>query len=727
MSISTKIRTSLYLLILTAVQFSYPQEFNRTDFEYISPIPKSGMNMPETNIIIRYGSAYSSIDVYSQKLLEVKGEKSGVHSGEIIFAENNRTLLFNPDFSFQLGETVTVRFLRSAKTEDDQTIPALNFSFRITEKNINEIVKPNPEKYLFTELSELSRTNNNSLSEESNNFRYSVMDDSLPADFPALEINSINNPTPGDIFYTPFAYPSFLPTYLIISDNYGMPIFYRKMNATTFDFKKLENGKLAYFTTMTNQYFLMDSSYNIIDTVYTKNGYSTDLHEIITFDNGHYFLMSYDAQQVAMDTVIVGGNPNATVIGIILQELDENKNVVFQWRSWDHFKITDATDDIDLTDSIIDYVHSNSIEIDTDGNILLSSRHLDEVTKINRQTGDIIWRWGGEHCKNNEFTFLNDPIGFSHQHDARRLENGNITLFDNGNLHSPEFSRVAEYQLDEINKYATLVWEYRNEPSTYSVAMGNARRLTNHNTFIGWGTGTDPAISEVRADGEVALHISFPDTLINYRAFKFPWKTNLFVGIPESLYFGYVPLNDSLELQLELTNNSDQQIDINSIYTRESVYRIIETLPIVLTPFGATTIRVKFKPESDIDYFDDLHLRWNTEGQRIAQVIPLIGSADPNFTSVETEVGLNEFTLSQNYPNPFNPSTTIRYQLPVKSFVTIKIYDILGREVATLVTEEKPSGNYDVQFEGTGLTSGIYFYHLKAGDYSETKKMILLR
>ena len=97
----------------------------------------------------------------------------------------------------------------------------------------------------------------------------------------------------------------------------------------------------------------------------------------------------------------------------------------------------------------------------------------------------------------------------------------------------------------------------------------------------------------------------------------------------------------------------------------------------------------------------------------------------------ESEIPSNYY-LSQNYPNPFNPSTTIKYQIPEISFVTITVYDILGREVATLVNEEKPAGSYEVQFssyseEGRNLTSGIYFYQLKANNYVETKKMILLK
>jgi len=90
------------------------------------------------------------------------------------------------------------------------------------------------------------------------------------------------------------------------------------------------------------------------------------------------------------------------------------------------------------------------------------------------------------------------------------------------------------------------------------------------------------------------------------------------------------------------------------------------------------------------------------------------------------------YSLAQNYPNPFNSTTNIVYQIPDRGFITLKVYDILGREVAILVNEEKAVGSYEVQFnshsvEGRNLTSGIYFYRLKADEYSETKKMILLK
>ena len=86
-----------------------------------------------------------------------------------------------------------------------------------------------------------------------------------------------------------------------------------------------------------------------------------------------------------------------------------------------------------------------------------------------------------------------------------------------------------------------------------------------------------------------------------------------------------------------------------------------------------------------------------------------------------------KFNLEQNYPNPFNPSTVISYQLPVGIRVTLKVFDIIGNEVATLVNTEKPAGNYQVQWDSREFPSGVYFYTLSTGNFFSTKKMILLK
>jgi len=106
-----------------------------------------------------------------------------------------------------------------------------------------------------------------------------------------------------------------------------------------------------------------------------------------------------------------------------------------------------------------------------------------------------------------------------------------------------------------------------------------------------------------------------------------------------------------------------------------------------------------------------------------------IGYDELTITNIENEnISPSEFILNQNYPNPFNPSTVISYYLPVSSNVSLRVYDLLGREVATLVDEYKPAGIYEVEFFAKGgSASGVYFYKLQAGSFIQTKKMLLLK
>ncbi len=93
----------------------------------------------------------------------------------------------------------------------------------------------------------------------------------------------------------------------------------------------------------------------------------------------------------------------------------------------------------------------------------------------------------------------------------------------------------------------------------------------------------------------------------------------------------------------------------------------------------------------------------------------------------ESATELIKYSLSQNYPNPFNPSTTISYQIPQRGFITLKVYDVLGNEIETLISEEKPAGIYEIEFDGANLPSGIYFYRMRAGSLVESKKMVFLK
>lgn len=87
----------------------------------------------------------------------------------------------------------------------------------------------------------------------------------------------------------------------------------------------------------------------------------------------------------------------------------------------------------------------------------------------------------------------------------------------------------------------------------------------------------------------------------------------------------------------------------------------------------------------------------------------------------------NNYSLSQNYPNPFNPSTVIKYQIIKAGYVTLKIYNVLGKEIKTLVNEEQAKGSYSINFNSSSFPGGVYFYQIRSGSYSATKKMVLLK
>ena len=322
------------------------------------------------------------------------------------------------------------------------------------------------------------------------------------------------------------------PMHVMVLDNDGLPVFHQELPRRASDFRSFDDGTMIYHDrTSTGRsggagtdgpFVVLDGDGNVIDT-YRMNGYPTSLHEFLLLPNGNVMLFSYDER--VMDMTFYGGHPKAIVMSTVIQELDPDHNVVWQWNGWDHFTLEDTVRvnqfEREPPDPV-DFVHSNGLALDLDGNILLSSKHLDEITKINRATGAIMWRLGGRYDPNNEFTFINDPLGgFSAQHHPVILPNGNLLLFDNGTAHDPQVSRAVEYELDSDAKTATLVWSYSN--GQYAAGMGSVQRLENGNTVIGWGSSQGVAVSEVTLAGDVVFELTLPPTEISYRAYRLPF------------------------------------------------------------------------------------------------------------------------------------------------------------------------------------------------------------
>ena len=327
-------------------------------------------------------------------------------------------------------------------------------------------------------------------------------------------VTFLDNPSPGYVLFdwkkdTPFS----------LMDNYGEFVHPSNSSAPNRLFKLLNNGKYAQLSI--NKYLIYNQDLILVDSVLNPTDMSIDFHDFISLSNGHYLLLCNYEKEVDLSAVVEGGKKDARILNCTLVETDGHGTIFWQWSILNHCDVREACPDVDLTQQVIDFAHVNSMSEDPDGNILISIRNFDLIALINKKTGDFLWKMGGRESKDNQFTFLNDNvdgfIGFSHQHCVNFLPNGNILMFDNGNLKVPEYSRAVEYTIDTTAKTVSKVWEYRCNPDLFSGSMGSAYRLENGNTLIAFTTFK---ILEVRPDGTPTLEITFPDGYTFYRAQK---------------------------------------------------------------------------------------------------------------------------------------------------------------------------------------------------------------
>jgi len=267
------------------------------------------------------------------------------------------------------------------------------------------------------------------------------------------------------------------------------------------------------------EYVIFDDSYREIARVRAGNGHRGDLHEFLITPQDTALLTAYEA--VRMDLSSVGGREDGAVWGGVAQELDiATGKVLFEWHSLEHVGLEESyTKPSQFTPFGFDYFHINSIDVDHDDNLLISSRNTWTVYKVERKSGEVLWRLGG---KKSSFEMDLDTR-FAYQHDARRQPDGTITIFDNGAIPKVhDQSRGMVVELDEEQMSATLLREYTSPEKLLATSQGNVQVLPNANVFIGWGT--EPFISEFSHDGELLFNARFPPDGESYRAFRFPWS-----------------------------------------------------------------------------------------------------------------------------------------------------------------------------------------------------------
>ncbi|MFC2085559.1 aryl-sulfate sulfotransferase, partial [Bacteroidota bacterium] len=459
------------------------------------PLPNSKFVSPSTTIIIRFNEHILFINKNDLEF-SVTGALSGNHKGDIVYISNSKTFIFKPFNLFEPQEQVCVTIKSS--------LLDLNYIFSF---EVSSIILPNVLDYEDSSEEFATSVKSNKIT----GFRL-INGVSVPGDYPDFLPSIINNPAQDLLFISTANDPY---KYSMILNNDGTPYYYKKSTLTVRDFT-IQNGYITLVEGVTAK--VMDRNFNLKQRYNCGHGYRTDKHEFRLLPNSNAILIARDAQIVDMSQLVEGGSDSALVKGRHVQEVDTAGNVIFEWRCWDHFNITDALN-IDLTAQTIDYVHMNAIEVDYDGHLLLSSRHLSEITKINRNTGKIIWRLGGA---NNQFVLLGDTHFFSFQHDIRAVpgKQDHYTLFDNGNFNEPRISRAVEYKIDTLNMTAENVWEFSPTPEGYSNKMGSVQRLENGNTIIGWAVKRLPKITEVSTSGEILYEGDFSVPIESYRVHR---------------------------------------------------------------------------------------------------------------------------------------------------------------------------------------------------------------
>jgi hypothetical protein len=348
---------------------------------------------------------------------------------------------------------------------------------------------------------------------------------------PDYTVTVLDPRSSGYYFITPYVdklLPQPSKIFNLILDNTGTIIYYKEFSGEkqVCDFKLLKNGLISFY--WHNKFYLMNEKFDIIDSVLCSNGILPDNHELQLLPNDNFLILGRENISMDLSAYPYFNNRNspgskaATVRCGVIQELDKNKKVVFEWHAQKYFSFGDV-DPYYLKDSCtIDWTHFNAIEQDLDGNYLLSVRHFNEITKISRKNGSIIWRLGG---KKNQFKFLNDTGKFYGQHDIRRIANNTITLFDNGRRGGSHPSSAKEYNLDEKKHRAFLTWKYIDNPATTSSeGLGNVQNLDNGNILINYGRieGSNILFNVTTRENSKIFEIRFQDTMRTYRAFNYP-------------------------------------------------------------------------------------------------------------------------------------------------------------------------------------------------------------
>ncbi|MFF3541960.1 arylsulfotransferase family protein [Streptomyces platensis] len=367
----------------------------------------------------------------------------------------------------------------------------------------------------------------------------------------------------GKIFTGPYTIssPMIGQTGALISDNSGEPVWFRPLPSTSLqnaDFKVQTyhnprngtaepvltwwQGSIAIPPAYTNLpggapepggcYYLYDSHYRLIRTVFARHGFHPDEHEFLLTRRGTALFIA--TKPVPMDLSPYGGPEDGAILDSEVQEVDlATGELVFSWDILDHVDPAESevpASDASSSGGVWDAYHMNSIDEGPHGELLVSARNMWAAYDISRRTGRIRWQLGG---KKSDFTF-GPNADFFWQHDVRFRPEGRISMFDDGCCSQPDGTPEQQshgliLNLNFARRRATVHKTYYHAPPLYSASQGNTQALPNGNQFIGWGQNSYyseyayPGNAQNNGSQNLLYDAKMPGSDISYRAFRNQW------------------------------------------------------------------------------------------------------------------------------------------------------------------------------------------------------------
>ncbi|MEO3840093.1 arylsulfotransferase family protein [Streptomyces sp. B22F1] len=338
---------------------------------------------------------------------------------------------------------------------------------------------------------------------------------------------------PGLLFLTPQGRHE-TPRGPQIVDDRGRPVWYHRIPTgfVAADFQVEEyrgekvltwwEGESSPTGTGSGTGYIADENYDVIATVRTPDpGERTDFHEFRLTPDGTALILSY--RDEPYDLTPVGGPKDGQVLDYVVQEIDiATGEKVMDWHSLDHIPITDSDRRFDAgMPGPFPYLHLNAVSLDRDGDLLFSGRETSTIYKVDRETGEIVWRLGG---KRSDFR-LGAGARTIGQHNIEPAGENTYRVFDNQNMGSPGYeSRVAWLRIDERRMTAELVRQQVHPDRLTTGLEGNSQALPNGNTFVSWGSPSG-RISEFSPSGRLVFDSALPEDISSYRGYRAPWKS----------------------------------------------------------------------------------------------------------------------------------------------------------------------------------------------------------